>query len=127
MEPLDSALWQRLLEIPGAMEGESVFSGGPAMWVNRKQVGHFVAPGTIELRLTRAVIRANRPRLKEDPRVELRKSASDWLILRVETAADIDFAAELAALAVTAHAPPENVPALPPPTGADLERRRRFH
>jgi hypothetical protein len=45
----------------------------------------------------------------------------------VETAADVDFVVELAERAAEAHLPAPGHMAKPPPTGAALARRKRFH
>ena len=127
MDGLDQKLWARLGVIPLMDEGESVFSEGPAYWVNAKQVAHLMAPGVLELRLTKAEIRDRRAALKSDPRVELRRSGSDWLILRFSNDADVEFAVGLATAAAGAHAPTGGAPRNLPPIGAALERRRRFH
>ena len=109
------------------MPGDSVFSEGEALWVNAKQVAHFIAPDALELRLTRPLISEHRARLKADPRVELRRSASDWIVLHFESGADVALIVELARLAAAAHQPANGAPPKRPPAGADLERRRRFH
>jgi hypothetical protein len=108
-------------------EGESMFGHGTAFWVNGKEVAHFESNGVIEIRLTRPVIRERRPALKADDRVTLRPSGADWITVRFDSPDDLDFIVELAALAEQAHLPPAGVPAKPPPVGADLERRKRFH
>jgi hypothetical protein len=127
MNPLQKQLWDELGQIPGMLEGESVFSSGPAHWVNGKQVAHFIDDERLELRLTKPVIRELRANLKDDPRVELRSSSSDWVIVRVASEADIEFVVGLARRAAEAHLPADGAAPKPPPTGADLERRRRFH
>jgi hypothetical protein len=127
MNALQTRLWDELARIPGMLEGESVFSSGPAYWVNGKQVAHLVDEERLELRLTKPVIRELRAELKTDPRVELRTSASDWIIVRVADEADVAFIASMAERAAAAHLPPDGTAPKPPPAGADLERRRRFH
>ena len=47
-----------------------------AYWVNGKKIAHF-HEDELELRLTRAVISANRARLRADPRIERRAPSSD--------------------------------------------------
>ncbi len=116
-----------ILAVDGVLEGENVFGDGVAFWVSGKQVAHFMKDGRMEIRLTKAMIKANRQRLKADPRIELRRSASDWLIVQYDSAKDLPFITELAEIAVAAHRPPAGTPIKPPPIGADLERRRRFH
>ena len=121
-------LWRRLAEVDGFLEGASVFSQSDddrAYFVNGTQVASERA-GELELRLTRPVIRAHRDRLKADPRVGLRPS-SDWTTVVARGPKDDGLVLELAELTAAAHRPPPGAPAKPPPTGADLARRRRFH
>jgi len=122
-------LWRRLGKIDDFMEGASIFSNDDrerAYFVNGTQVAN--AEGErLGLRLTRAVISRHRPRLKADPRVDLRRSGSDWILVEVTRDSDITFVLELAELAAEAHRPPAGTAVKPPPEGAELERRRRFH
>lgn len=116
-----------LLAIDGVVESDSAFSEDDAFWVNGKQVAHFTADGLLQLRLTRAVISNQRSRLRADPRIELRQSTSDWIKLHLDGAGDLALLRELAELAAAVHrAAPGTTPA-PPPVGAALARRRRFH
>jgi len=116
-----------LSRIDGVIEAESVFRPGPGFWAGGKEIAHFDGPGGVDLRLTRAEIRARRAELRADPRVELRSSSSDWVTITVSSPADEDFVIGLAQVAATAHRPPDGATVPPPPTGADLARRRRFH
>ena len=127
MNALESRVRKRLLAIDGFVEGESVFSAGAGYWVNGKQVAHFMDDTVLQLRLTRGVIRDQRARLRADERVELRHGASDWIKIRLTKASDVALVSELAELAAAAHRPAKGVTAAPPPVGAALERRRRFH
>jgi hypothetical protein len=70
-------------------------------------------------------VRDRRAELRADARVTLRKNASDWIAFAIAKKADEKDALELVRLAVAANAP--SATAGPPPTGADLARRRRFH
>ena len=65
--------------------------------------------------------------MKADPRIELRKNASDWLRVNVTNRADAALVEDLGRAAAAAHAPAPGEAAKPPPEGADLARRRRFH
>ena len=120
--------WRALGRIADVELGANVFGdeGEEAYWVDAHQMANLVEDRAIALRLTRKVISAHRPRLRDDPRVELRGS-SDWLGVTVEGAADVAFAVELGELAAAVYRPADGRPCRPPPTGADLERRRRFH
>lgn len=125
--------WKALSTIPDVALGENVFGadGDPAYWVDAVQVANLTDGGgggeRLALRLTRGVIRTHRARLQADERVDLRRSGSDWIVLTVTSPDDVAFAVELAELAATAHRPVDGHPCRPPPTGADLARRRRFH
>jgi hypothetical protein len=124
---MTDALAAALCRIDGVVEGDSMFSSRPGFWVNGKEIAHFEGATVIDLRLTRAEIRARRAALRADPRVALRSSSSDWLTIEFGTAADEAFVLELAEIAAAAHRPAGGSAPLPPPTGAALARRRRFH
>ena len=104
-----------------------MFGAGNAFWCNGKEVAHFDAPEVIDLRLTAPVIRELRTLLRADRRVALRRSGSAWIEVRVATNDDIAFVAELAERAAAAHRAGPGAVAKSPPTGSDLDRRRRFH
>ena len=116
-----------LLKIQGVIESPGIFAEDDAFWVNGREIAHFHGDDAVELRLTRQAISAQRKRLKEEPRVELRAASSDWISVRFSSARDVTLVLELAEIAANAHRPPPGVAAKPPPTGAALERRRRFH
>jgi hypothetical protein len=123
------ALWEELASVEGFMEGASIFSESDedrAYFVNGTQVAN--ADGDkLGLRLTRQVISEHRQRLKLELSVDLRRSGSDWIIVEVDTAADCDLVMELAPLAARAHWPTGGGALKPPPEGAELARRRKFH
>jgi len=109
----------------GAALGEGAFSPGPAVWVGKREVAHFDGPSTLDVRLTREVIRSRRSEFKSDERVKLRASSSDWLELELQDSSDVEWARRLVRDAIAANAP--TAPPGAPPEGSDLERRRRFH
>ena len=119
------AFFERCEAIEGAAVGDAVFSDGAAVWAGQTEVAHFHGQSALEVRLTKAVIRERREELRADPRVELRKNASDWLTINVATKADVDDAIALVRDAVAANLPTTKPG--PPPSGPDLARRRRFH
>ena len=126
LTPLARRLRRGLLAIDGVVESPGIFGEGDAFWVNGKQVANFLGDDAFELRLGRKQISALRPRLKEDPRVEIRKT-SDWLRLRFERAADVAFVLELAERTAAAYRASPGTTPMPPATGPKLERMRRFH
>ncbi|MBO0732137.1 MAG: DUF5519 family protein [Acidimicrobiaceae bacterium] len=105
--------------------GGSAFGAGLAVWVGKREVAHFDDDRTVDVRLTRSLIRARRSELAGDERVDLRPGGSDWLEAHVRNESDTDFALALIRDAIAANLP--TAPSGPPPTGAELERRRRFH
>jgi Family of unknown function (DUF5519) len=122
--------WRALRQVDTFAEGPSIFAASDeprAFFVDGHQVVNLLDEQSLEVRLTRQVIRENRTRLKADPRVEMRRSGSDWVTVQVRASADIDLVTELATLAARAHLPPPGTTLRPPPSGADLARRRRFH
>lgn len=111
--------------VDGTALGEGAFTPGTALWVGRREIAHFDQPRTLDIRLTKAGIRAQRDVLENDPRVTLRKSQSDWIEVAVESDTDLDWARQLVAEAIAANLP--TAPSGTPPKGTDLDRRRRFH
>jgi hypothetical protein len=105
--------------------GEGAFGPGPAVWVGKREIADFDDEFTLDVRLTKSVIRARRSELAADGRINLRARGSDWLEVGVRSDADVDLALVLVRDAVTANLP--TAPPGAPPTGAELERRRRFH
>lgn len=109
----------------GAAVGEGAFAPGPAIWVGQREVAHFDSERTLDVRLTKSVIRRRRDELKSEARASLRASASDWVAITIESDEDLVWATGVVLDAVAANLHTAT-PGLPP-TGADLERRRRFH
>jgi hypothetical protein len=124
---LSDRLREAIAGLDGVTESESMFKDAPAYWVNGKEIAHFDGADVIDIRLTRAVIRAGRAELRADQRVELRSSSSDWISVRLADPGDVAFAAQLAESAAAAHRAPAGTTPEPPPSGAQLARRRRFH
>lgn len=108
-----------------AVLGDSTFGHGHAVFVGKREVAHVANPGTLDIRLTKARIRERRSELREDDRVTLRQSQSDWVEFTVREPKDLVTAETLLAAAIEANRP--TAPPGPPPSGADLERRSRFH
>jgi hypothetical protein len=116
-----------MLAIEGVVESEGAFGDGAAFWVNGKQIATFAGDDAIELRITRAVFAADRERLKADERVRRHGASSDWIDVRFSSHDDVRFVLELAERAAAAHRSPAGTTPKPPPSGADLARRKRFH
>jgi len=99
--------WLRdiLLTVDGVYEAPSRYKDDLAYWVERTEIAHLESDSTLDLRLTRAVVRDQRARLRADPRVRLRPSSADWLTVETSGPADAEFIRELVELAAAAHRP----------------------
>ncbi len=102
---VQDAFIERCAKAAGAAVSDGAFSPGPAVWVGRREVAHFDADGSLDVRLTKALIRERKAELAADHRVELRRNASDWLAVkfRADNQDDISFAGELVQAAVAAN------------------------
>jgi hypothetical protein len=115
------------LAIDGVLESPGIFGDDDAFWMNGKEIGYFQHGGEVfGLRLTKQEISARRAELRTDPRVTL-KASSDWIHMTLSKPSDATLALELAAVAAKVHEPAKGVPLALPPSGAKLERMRRFH
>jgi Luciferase len=117
--------WRRCRYLGDGAVGDSAFGSGAALWVGKREIAHFDDEHTLDIRLTKHAIRDRRRELTANARIHLRRGHSDWLEIRIEDQSDFEYALTLvrdAILANRASAPPG-----PPPTGSELERRRRLH
>jgi hypothetical protein len=103
-------------DIAGVVLGETAFGTGPALWVNGKEIAHLDDEDTIDIRVGRTEIRARA--------LPARSKSSDWCEIPTN---DIALVRELVDVAAAQHRADPGVTPNPPPSGADLERRRRFH
>jgi len=102
----------RYTSIDGVMLGESAFVDGPALWVDAKEIAH-AHDDEVDVRVGRKHIRAQG--------LTPHRPSSDWCVLPSKHTEQL---AELIELAASQHR--VDVPK-PPPTGAELARRKRFH
>ena len=116
----------RLLEIPGVEEGENSWGPDTALWVNGTQMANFRRDGGLEIRLSRRVIAELKARLSADRRVALRGN-SDWAGFRFKSTADFDFIVDMAGRAAKVYLPADGTAPKPPPSGAEMARRKAFH
>jgi hypothetical protein len=114
VDELQRELWMLLLEIPGIEEGANSWGDDLALWVNGKQMANFTSDGSLEVRLSRAIIRELKPGLQNDARVTLRGS-SDWVSLAMPSEEDFDFVVEMARRAAEVYLPADGTAPKPPP------------
>ena len=96
-------LIERLGRLHGAAIAEGAFSSGPAVWVGKREVAHIDDDQALDVRLTKEVIRRRRSSLRADRRIVLRPNSSDWLEVRIESEADMEFALSLVEDAIAAN------------------------
>lgn len=86
----------------GVTVRQSKFRGhGAALWLGKVEVGH-CHKDQADIRLTRQVVRELGDELRGDARIDLRRSGSDWILVRLRRTADVDRALELLRRAVRA-------------------------
>jgi len=72
-----------------------------ALWLGSREIAH-CHNGQADIRLTREVVRELGVELRSDARIDLRRSGSDWILVRLRRQADVDRALELLRRAVRA-------------------------
>lgn len=72
-----------------------------ALWLGKVEVAH-CHNDQADIRLTRAVVRALGDELRSDARIDLRRSGSDWILVKLRRTADVDRAIELLRHAIRA-------------------------
>lgn len=107
---------EELTDIDGVVVSPSGLGDADALWVNGKEIAHLDDSATIDIRVGRREIRARA--------LPSRSKSSDWC--EVSTA-DVSLVRELVEVAAAQHRAAPGTTPKAPPTGADLERRRRFH
>ena len=89
---MSDAVLARLRALSQLEEAPSQWTGGPAFWLDGREIVHLHDPDLVEIRLTRKQI----PRALDDERVWQRSRYSDWVALRrdeVELAVDLTWQA----------------------------------
>ncbi len=71
----------------------------PALWLGSREIAH-LHRDEVDVRLTRAGIRALRAELLSDARIERRRPSSDWVRIRLRGEADVERALELTRTAI---------------------------
>lgn len=79
----------------GVTVRQSKFRGHTvALWLGAREIAH-CHNGQADIRLTREVVRELGVELRSDARIDLRRSGSDWILVRLRRQADVDRALEL--------------------------------
>jgi hypothetical protein len=99
---LRAELTGRILRLGGVELRRSRFTGDEAFFAGPREIAHFHGEDVLDVRLTRARLRALGDALRADPRATLRPG-SDWCAFAFAGRADLDRATELVAEALSAH------------------------
>jgi hypothetical protein len=88
--------------VRGVTTRQSKFRGhSAALWLGKVELAH-CHNDQADIRFTRGVVRELRDELRGDARIDLRRSGSDWILVRLRRSADVDRALELLRRAVRA-------------------------
>jgi Luciferase len=102
------ALWDvfvvAMLATGPAVERRSRYGDKPALFTASREFAHLEAPGVIDLRITRAGWSRLGDRFVADPAVRRDPSRRDWIVLHLDSAADLDRLSGLLAEAMAANA-----------------------
>ena len=86
----------------GVTVRKSKFRGhSEALWLGKVEVAH-CHNDQADIRLTRQVVRELGDELRGDARIDLRRSGSDWILVRLRRSPDVDRALELVRRAIRA-------------------------
>jgi hypothetical protein len=89
----------------GVTVRQSKFRGHKeALWLGKVEIGH-CHNDQADIRLTRQAVRELGDELRADARIDLRRSGSDWILVRLRRTADVDRAIELLRHAIRANRP----------------------
>ena len=100
-----TALREALAALPGVVEAPSRWKPDLAFWVDAREVAHFEGDAAIDIRATRAQLRAH-PEWLADPTLATRHGpSSDWVEVRFDTPDGYSLALAIARAAVAAHQP----------------------
>jgi hypothetical protein len=93
-------LEEALQRIPGSTHHRSRFGPEPALWLHGREIAHLHKDRSIDIRLTRTLVRRLYSDLRTDPRISFRQSTgADWIEARCQTFEDEDFCLHLIELA----------------------------
>jgi hypothetical protein len=87
----------------GVTVRQSKFRGhNEALWLGSREIAH-CHNGQADIRLTDGIVRELGIELRTDARIDLRRSGSDWILVRLRRQADVERALELLRLAIPAN------------------------
>ncbi len=99
MSPLKKELQARAGDLTDVVIKKSKFSSAIAFFRGKKEFAHFHKDNSIDIRLTKPLIK----KLKPDFRLEISYPPRDWVIAYFESDADVDFVFKLLEQAYKAH------------------------
>jgi len=100
---LRAQLERQIANLPGVEERPSRYGHGRSFAAGGREIAHFHGDERLDVRLTRAEIRARKRAGGLDGRLMSRGSSSDWVEIRIVGAPDVAFALSVVEEAVRAN------------------------
>jgi hypothetical protein len=94
-QDMKAELLSRVLDIADLEPRKSRYSKEEAIFLNKREIGHFHSDFEIDIRLTRLQIKKLKSRESQDPRLVYDRDSSDWIAVKFEKAIDLDFIVNL--------------------------------
>ena len=103
MPKFREALRHALARVPGITQRPSRWGGAPAYFAGDREIAHFHRDGSLDVRLTRALLREKRVTRTLDPRLRTRGPSSEWAAVSASDPRDLPFVVTLVEEAVRAN------------------------
>lgn len=91
MTPLKKELQARAGDLTDVTIKKSKFSSATAFWRGKKEFAHFQKGNSLDIRLTKPLIK----KLKPDYRLEIGYPPRDWVVVHFDSEQDLDFVMKL--------------------------------
>ncbi len=96
-------LLSRILDIPNVHSRKSRYSDDEAIFIGKREIGHFHSADEIDIRLTRSEIKKMAVSKKEDFRFIFDGPSPDWLAIKFKNESDLKFIVKTFEVAVKAN------------------------
>lgn len=105
MGSAQSEIDRRLAALPGLRRRtDSRWAEGASYDLGEREIAHFHSDGSLDVRLTREVIRQLKAAQELDGRIRTRGPSADWVKLPIHGSAEIELAVQTVELAMRANA-----------------------
>lgn len=105
MPSAQSEIDRRLTALPGLRRrNDSRWAEGASYHLGEREIAHFHSDGSLDVRLTRGVIRQLKATQALDARIRTRGPSADWVKIPIQGSAEVELAVETVELALRANA-----------------------